>query len=133
MGSTGCPMDRMLPLECDLSSLDSVRHAVKEFIATGLHLDVLVCNAGVATLPQKVYTKDGYEMQFGVNFLGHWLLISSLLHLKPRVVNVASGAYRACKTLELDDLNFQRRPYHLFIAYAQSKLANVLCTLALQR
>jgi NAD(P)-dependent dehydrogenase (short-subunit alcohol dehydrogenase family) len=78
-------------------------------------------------------TADGFEMQIGTNHLGHFALTNLLLpHVKDRVVTIASGAHRMGK-IDLDDLNWERRSYDRWRAYGQSKLANLLFTLELQR
>lgn len=122
----------------DLSNLASVRDFVEAFKAKHSTLHGLVNNAGVMNTPQ-VQTKDGFETQFGVNHLGHFLLTELLLErLKAgapsRVVCVASVAHAGMRgskignqaTLELDDLEFAKRPYHGLVAYNQSKLAVVI-------
>jgi NAD(P)-dependent dehydrogenase (short-subunit alcohol dehydrogenase family) len=113
----------------DLADLSSVR----EFAAgwTG-DLDLLVNNAGIMAVPQ-AQTADGFELQFGTNHLGHFALTNLLLtHVTDRVVTVSSGLHRSGRIV-LDDLNWERRPYSATGAYAQSKLANLLFTLELQR
>jgi NAD(P)-dependent dehydrogenase (short-subunit alcohol dehydrogenase family) len=78
-------------------------------------------------------TKDGFEMQIGTNHLGHFALTNLLLpHVTDRVVTVSSGAHRM-GSINLDDLNWERRDYSRWRAYGQSKLANLLFTLELQR
>ena len=113
----------------DLADLDSVR----EF-ASGLKgdLDVLINNAGVMATPE-TRTKDGFELQIGTNHLGHFALTNLLLpRIRDRVVTISSGAHRMGK-IDLDDLNWERRDYKAWPAYGQSKLANLLFTLELQR
>jgi NAD(P)-dependent dehydrogenase (short-subunit alcohol dehydrogenase family) len=95
-------------------------------------LDILVNNAGVMAVPQQ-RTKDGFELQIGTNHLGHFALTNRLLrHITDRVVTVSSTAHRTGK-IRLDDLNFERGDYGRWTAYGQSKLANLLFTLELQR
>ncbi len=113
----------------DLASLDSVRAFATDW--TG-DLDVLVNNAGIMMVPAG-RTADGFELQFGTNHLGHFALTNLLLpHVTDRVVTVSSGMHRQ-GTIVLDDLNWERRPYNATKAYGQSKLANLLFTLELQR
>ncbi len=113
----------------DLTDLESVRGFAREWEGP---LDVLVNNAGIMMVPAGV-TVDGFELQFGTNHLGHFALTNLLLpHVTDRVVTVASTAHRA-GAIVLDDLNWQRRPYSPERAYGQSKLANLLFTLELQR
>ncbi|MER5521144.1 oxidoreductase [Streptomyces sp. NPDC002763] len=114
----------------DLADLASVR----EFAAGwDRPLDLLINNAGVMMLPEQS-TKDGFEMQFGTNHLGHFALTNLLLpFLKDRVVTVSSGLHRGGDgVIHFDDVNL-RGTYSPTRAYAQSKLANLLFTLELQR
>ena len=113
----------------DLADLESVRNFAGEWSGP---LDVLINNAGIMMVPAGV-TVDGFEQQFGTNHLGHFALTNLLLpHVTDRVVTVASSAHRA-GAIVLDDLNWQRRPYNPERAYGQSKLANLVFTLELQR
>ncbi|QTD99427.1 oxidoreductase [Streptomyces cyanogenus] len=114
----------------DLADLDSVR----EFAAGwDRPLDLLINNAGVMMLPEQ-RTKQGFEMQFATNHLGHFALTNLLLpHVTDRVVTVSSGAHRwGDKVIHFEDVNL-RGTYSPARAYAQSKLANLLFTLELQR
>ncbi len=93
---------------------------------------MLVNNAGVMAMPHR-RTADGFEMQIGTNHLGHFALTGLLLgHVTDRVVVVASATHRMGR-IDLDDLNFERRRYRAWPAYGQSKLANLLFVLELQR
>jgi NAD(P)-dependent dehydrogenase (short-subunit alcohol dehydrogenase family) len=114
----------------DLADLASV-HRFAEGWTGGIH--VLVNNAGVM-IPPLGRTRDGFELQFGINHLGHFALTNLLLpHITGRVVTVASGAHRS-GTIDFDDLNWERRRYGGGSGgYGQSKLANLLFTLELQR
>jgi NAD(P)-dependent dehydrogenase (short-subunit alcohol dehydrogenase family) len=113
----------------DLADLTSVRAFAQDW--TGA-LDVLVANAGIMAVPE-ARTADGFELQFGTNHLGHFALTNLLLpHVTDRVVTVSSGLH-ASGQIVLDDLNWERRKYSATGAYAQSKLANLLFTLELQR
>ena len=95
-------------------------------------LDILVNNAGVMAVPQQ-RTKDGFELQIGTNHLGHFALTNRLLPaITDRVVTLSSFAHRTGR-IRLDDLSFERRRYGRWTAYGQSKLANLLFTLELQR
>ncbi|MCW4356064.1 oxidoreductase [Hoyosella sp. YIM 151337] len=114
--------------ELDLADLSSVY----EFAKSCPRFDVLINNAGVMAVP-KSRTKDGFEMQFGTNHLGHFALTGLLLdRLGDRVVTVSSGMHLLGK-VNLADLNWERRTYRRWPAYAQSKLANLLFTYELQR
>jgi len=115
--------------ELDLSRLDSVRAFAA---ATREPVDVLVNNAGVM-VPPFARTADGFELQLGTNHLGPFALTNLLLpRITDRVVTVSSGAHRMGR-LNFDDLNWERRPYRRWAAYGQSKLANLLFTLELER
>ncbi len=113
----------------DLADLASVRSFADEWSEP---IDILVNNAGVMAIP-KAATRDGFEMQFGTNHLGHFALTNLLLpKISDRVVTLSSHAHKA-GAIDLDDLNWRARPYKPWAAYAQSKLANLLFTLELQR
>ncbi|MBX7549486.1 oxidoreductase [Streptomyces sp. NPDC004232] len=114
----------------DLADLDSVR----EFAAGwDRPLDLLINNAGVMMLPEQ-RTQQGFEMQFGTNHLGHFALTNLLLpYVTDRVVTVSSGLHRGGDgVISFEDVNLRGR-YTPTRAYAQSKLANLLFTLELQR
>jgi NAD(P)-dependent dehydrogenase (short-subunit alcohol dehydrogenase family) len=113
----------------DLADLASVRAFADAW--TG-DLDVLINNAGIMAVPQGK-TADGFESQIGTNHLGHFALTNLLLpQITDRVVTVSSGAHRFGK-MQLDDLSWERRKYDRWRVYGQSKLANLLFTLELQR
>ena len=123
-------------IECDLASLESIGNAARQFLQSFQHLDVLINNAGLFTSNRK-RTADGFEMQFGVNYLGHFLLTKAVLPAlqkvkAPRVINVSSIAHHHAH-LQLDQLKDGPNPYNGLQAYAQSKLANVLFTRELIR
>jgi NAD(P)-dependent dehydrogenase (short-subunit alcohol dehydrogenase family) len=113
----------------DLADLASVRAFADGWEGD---LDVLINNAGVMATPLH-RTRDGFELQFGTNHLGHFALTNLLLpRIRDRVVTVSSTAHRTGK-IDLDDLNWERRPYQRWGAYGQAKLANLLFTLELER
>jgi NAD(P)-dependent dehydrogenase (short-subunit alcohol dehydrogenase family) len=123
-------------LQLDLSDLDSVRAAVQTFKSRSPRLDVLCNNAGLMTLPY-TKTKDGFEMLFGTNHLGHFALTGGLIDTiratpGARVVTVSSVAHRNGR-MPLEDLNWERQAYSRGGAYGRSKLANLLFTLELER
>jgi len=115
--------------ELDLGDLASVRDFADAWSGP---LDILVNNAGIMAAPQGL-TPDGFELHIGTNHLGHFALTNLLLpHISGRVVTVSSGLARIGR-IDLDDLNWKHRPYQPMRAYGQSKLANLLFTLELQR
>lgn len=123
-----------LPL--DLADLASVAAAAAKLRAAHQRLDLLICNAGVM-VPPAGRTVDGFELQFGINHLGHFALVLQVLPLlqaatAARVVAVSSGAALFGRMV-FDDLNFERRGYQPWAAYGQSKLANLLFIEALAR
>ena len=122
--------------ELDLSSLDSIRAAARQLRSDHDRIDLLINNAGVM-YPPKANTKDGFELQFGTNHLGHFaftgLLLDRLLaSAGSRVVTVSSVGHRIRAQIHFDDLQWERR-YNRVAAYGQAKLANLLFTYELQR
>jgi NAD(P)-dependent dehydrogenase (short-subunit alcohol dehydrogenase family) len=120
----------------DLANLASVADFAARFAASHASLDLLVNNAGVMALPTRQTTADGFEMQFGTNYLGHYALTAHLLPLlrrgdRPRVVNLSSLAHR-WGAIDFDDLQ-GLRSYGPAKAYSQSKLAMLVFALELQR
>ncbi|KAK5915055.1 hypothetical protein CesoFtcFv8_000687 [Champsocephalus esox] len=112
----------------DLASLQSVRDLAKEIQENEERLDILINNAGIMYCP-KWETEDGFEMQFGVNHLGHFLLTNTLLDLlkkstPSRIVNVSSTAHEKGR-IHFEDINLDK-DYDPYTSYRQSKLANVL-------
>ncbi len=115
--------------QLDLADLASVRAFADAWTGP---VDLLVNNAGIMAIPE-YRTADGFEMQIGTNHLGHFALTNLLLpHLTDRVVTVSSQAHRT-GSIRLDDLNWEKGGYKPWAAYGQSKLANLLFTLELQR
>ncbi|MCP2167038.1 SDR family NAD(P)-dependent oxidoreductase [Goodfellowiella coeruleoviolacea] len=120
----------------DLASLDSVRAAAAELRAAHPRIDLLINNAGVMDTPKQT-TRDGFELQFGVDHLGHFALTGLLLdHLLPvpdsRVVTVSSLRHRGRARINFADLQWERS-YRRLAAYGQAKLANLMFTYELQR
>jgi NAD(P)-dependent dehydrogenase (short-subunit alcohol dehydrogenase family) len=120
----------------DLTSLDSVRRFADRFVAEGRPLDLLINNAGVMHTPFE-RTVEGFELQFGTNHLAHFvltnLLVRPLLAGAPaRVVNLSSGGHRN-SDIRWDDPNFERTEYDKIAAYGQSKTANILFSVELDR
>ncbi|XP_028719082.1 retinol dehydrogenase 13 isoform X2 [Peromyscus leucopus] len=120
----------------DLASLKSIREFARKIIKEEERVDILVNNAAVMRCPHWT-TEDGFEMQFGVNHLGHFLLTNLLLEkLKAsapsRIINLSSLAHVAGH-IDFDDLNWKTKKYDTKAAYCQSKLAVVLFTKELSR
>jgi NAD(P)-dependent dehydrogenase (short-subunit alcohol dehydrogenase family) len=118
----------------DLGSLRSVRACADELLERGKRFDVVIANAGVMATPLS-HTVDGFETQFGTNYLGHFVLINRiapLLGSGSRVVNLASSGHRF-SDVNLDDPNFTSTPYEPFVAYGRSKTANILFSVAFDR
>lgn len=127
-------------MELDLASLASVRRFAEAFLARFDRLDGLVNNAGLAFGQEGQKTEDGFDLQFGVNHLGHFLLTELLLDTlnasaPSRIVNVSSVAHAGMQgiygEIDFDDLHFEKKQFNTMNAYANSKFANVLYTIEL--
>jgi NAD(P)-dependent dehydrogenase (short-subunit alcohol dehydrogenase family) len=115
----------------DLGDLKSVRDSSNKLLEKGEPFDVVIANAGVMATPF-TYTKDGFEMQFGTNHLGHFVFvnrIASLIRAGGRLINLSSAGHRY-SNVDLQDPNFERTEYEPFVAYGRSKTANILFALA---
>jgi NAD(P)-dependent dehydrogenase (short-subunit alcohol dehydrogenase family) len=122
--------------ELDLASLSSVRSFVERFTTTHDGLDLLINNAGVMASPRR-HTADGFELHLGTNHLGHFALTNLLLRLMEgrddaRVVTLSSNAHKTVRGIAFDNLNGDRH-YFRWNAYGQSKLANLMFALELDR
>jgi len=118
----------------DLSNLKSVRDGADKLLKKGEPFDVVVANAGVMATPFS-HTTDGFEMQFGTNHLGHFVLanrIASLVRSGGRLINLSSAGHRY-SNVDLQDPNFERTPYDPFVAYGRSKTANILFAVAFDK
>ncbi len=120
----------------DLADLESIRIFAENFNRKFEKLDLLINNAGVMT-PPYTKTKDGFELQFGTNHLGHFALTGLLIDLikktpNSRIVNVSSTAHKIGK-LNFEDLNWETRRYNKMQSYGDSKLANLYFTNELQK
>jgi NAD(P)-dependent dehydrogenase (short-subunit alcohol dehydrogenase family) len=118
----------------DLLSLDSVRTGAANISSNHRVIDLLVNNAGIMAGPFR-HTADGHEAQFGVNHLAHFVLTTALTPnllaaRESRIVNLSSAGH-AFGGFDLDDVDFERRPYTGFAGYGQSKTANILFSVAL--
>lgn len=115
----------------DLADLSSVKNFTDEYKKKYDKLDILINNAGVM-IPPYSKTKDGFELQFGTNHLGHFALTLQLLDLiektpASRIVNVASAAHKYGK-INFEDLTWEKRKYKAWKAYGDSKIANLYFT-----
>ena len=122
--------------ELDLTSLESIRAAAQQLRSEHDRIDLLINNAGVMWTPKST-TKDGFELQFGTNHLGHFaftgLLLDRLLPVAgSRIVTVSSVGHRIRADIHFDDLQWERS-YNRVAAYGQAKLANLMFTYELQR
>jgi NAD(P)-dependent dehydrogenase (short-subunit alcohol dehydrogenase family) len=137
----GHPAARLEVRRVDLADLASVREFADGLLADGVPIDLLLNNAGVMTPPRRMTTADGFELQFGSNYLGPFALTMRLLPLvlsadAPRVVTMSSGLANFGR-IRFEDLQWERR-YRTIAAYSQSKLADLylarqLATVATQR
>jgi len=131
-GATGVEL-----YQADLASLDSVREFTDRFLADGPdRLDLVIANAGIMGCPQGT-TADGFELQFGTNHLGHFVLVNRLLPLlltgpPARVVMLSSAGHRF-GDVSLEDPNFETTPYDEWLSYGRAKTANVLFAVELDR
>lgn len=129
------PEARLEHVLLDLADLHSVEQAAEELGRRFDRIDALVNNAGVMQTPLR-RTAQGFELQLGTNHLGHFrlnaLLFETLEASGARIVPVSSIAHKMGR-IDLEDLNFERRAYDPTTAYAQSKLANLMYGLELQR
>eukprot|EP00878_Enallax_costatus_P010798 GHUV01011275.1.p1 GENE.GHUV01011275.1~~GHUV01011275.1.p1 ORF type:complete len:277 (+),score=52.87 GHUV01011275.1:180-1010(+) len=141
------PNAKLTVMACDLSSLASVKKFAEEFKRTGKPCHMLICNAGVMACPY-MKTKDGHEMQYGTNHLGHFALVKQLLPVlsdtgaksgaHSRVVVLSSAAHfnpykkEHGGPIKFDHIDSEEG-YNEWGAYGQSKLCNVLMTRELQR
>lgn len=123
-------------VELDLGSFAGTKEAAARISAAHDHVDILVNNAGLMAMPEQ-RTSDGYEMQFGVNHLGHWILTAGLLRPllaapAARVVTVTSTAHHMGRAVDPDNVNLEGN-YSPWGAYGRAKLANFHFAIGLQR
>jgi NAD(P)-dependent dehydrogenase (short-subunit alcohol dehydrogenase family) len=131
----GSDSDTVQFIACDLASLESIRHCAREARERYAAIDLQINNAGVMACPLS-RTAEGFEMQFGTNHLGHFLLTNLLMPLiesgqNQRIVNLSSRGHHRDQ-VHFDDPNYSTRDYEKWAAYGQSKTANVLFTVALE-
>ncbi|KAH7137744.1 WW domain-containing oxidoreductase [Dactylonectria macrodidyma] len=127
-------------IEMRLDSLESVRAAAKAFLGQSDKLNLLILNAGIMCTPDEK-TEDGFELQFGTNYIGHFLLFQLLKpallagtspSLQSRVVSVSSIAHNE-SGIRFHDLNFEKEPHNPWLAYGQSKTANIYLANEIER
>lgn len=131
-----CENAKLQVMELDLSSLVLIRKFTNEFKSVYNKLDILINNAGVM-VPPYGNTEDGFELQLGINHLGHFALTAQLFDFmqksnSPRIVNVSSAAHKI-GNLNFEDLNWTKRKYNDWKAYGDSKIANLYFTFELKR
>ena len=124
----------VIPLPMDLGDFASVRRFVAEMLENESQIDLLINNAGIMACPE-ARIEGGWESQFGVNHLGHFVLTKGLLPAllaadSPRVVSLSSIGHRR-GGVNFEDINFEKTPYEKWTAYAQAKTANALFALGL--
>ena len=124
----------LIPLPMDLGDFASVRRFVAEMLENESQIDLLINNAGIMACPE-AHIEGGWESQFGVNHLGHFVLTKGLLPAllaadSPRVVSLSSIGHRR-GGVNFEDINFEKTPYEKWTAYAQAKTANALFALVL--
>ena len=121
-------------VELDLTILSSVRECANALLAKGAAFDLVIANAGVMATPFSC-TADHFEMQFGTNHLGHFVLVNRIAPLirdGGRLINLSSAGHRF-SNVDLEDPNFERTPYDPFVAYGRSKTANILFAVEFDR
>jgi NAD(P)-dependent dehydrogenase (short-subunit alcohol dehydrogenase family) len=130
-------------VEMDNTSLSSVRAAAQTILQkSNGQVNILVNNAGIMALQKLEHTNDGFEMQFGVNHLAHFLLFELLKpallasaspEFSSRVVNVSSSAHHVASINETGDYNFEKTEYNDWVSYGQSKTANIYMANEIER
>jgi NAD(P)-dependent dehydrogenase (short-subunit alcohol dehydrogenase family) len=134
---------RVSLVEMDQASLASVRSAAAIILEkSNNQVNILVNNAGVLGSKEIQFTQDGHEIHFGINHLSHFLLFHKLKHalirsstatFPSRVVMVSSSGHRVCELFQSDDYNMQKQGYNVFLAYPNSKVANVYMANEIER
>ncbi|MFT3850761.1 MAG: SDR family NAD(P)-dependent oxidoreductase [Propionivibrio sp.] len=122
-------------VECDLASLASVRACADSLNAKGDEFDVVIANAGLMAAAEKRETVDGFELQFGTNHLGHFVLVNRIARLIKdggRLVSLSSRGHQR-SDVNLDDPSFEHTEYTPFGAYGRSKTANILFAVEFDR
>jgi NAD(P)-dependent dehydrogenase (short-subunit alcohol dehydrogenase family) len=134
--------DRVTLVEMELESFDSVRAAAKTILSRTDKVNILINNAGMMAVPTLQHTREGHELHFGTNHLGHFLffkllkralLAATTPELQSRVVSVASSAHRSSGLNETDNYAYQKGGYDAQLAYGQSKTANIYMANEIER
>ncbi|KAL1797071.1 hypothetical protein ACET3X_005611 [Alternaria dauci] len=130
-------------VEMDNTSLESVRRAAKDILEkSNNQVNILINNAGIMAVQTLEKTKDGFEMQFGVNHLAHFLLFellkpallaSATPEFSSRVVNLSSSAHHVASINESGNYNFEKTEYNDWVAYGQAKTANIYMANEIER
>ena len=129
--------ERVDVVALELGSLKSVRDCAATYLANHDTLDVLINNAGVMACPE-AKTEDGFELQFGSNHLGHFVLTCALAPALinagegARIVSLSSAAHHM-SPIDFDDVQFESRSYHKWVSYGQSKTANALFAVGIDK
>nr|WP_246586908.1 SDR family NAD(P)-dependent oxidoreductase [Stakelama flava] len=121
---------RLVPM--DLADLASVRSVADALVTADEPLDLVIANAGIMATPALEHTKEGFELQFGTNFLGHFVLaqrLAPLMREGGRLIVLSSNAHRMAD-VDLVDYNFESTPYDPWTAYGRSKTADALLAIA---
>lgn len=134
------PKADLIPMQLDLSDMASIKSFAQSFLALDIPLHVLINNAGLVS-NKKEFTKDGFELQFGVNHLGHFYLTQLLTDkikasAPSRIINVSSCTnvqFLSKKGIDFDNLNGEKEGYSPMTSYATTKLANIYHARELQR
>jgi NAD(P)-dependent dehydrogenase (short-subunit alcohol dehydrogenase family) len=127
----------------DNTSLSSVRAAAETILRkSNNQVNILINNAGIMAIPKLEYAKDGFEMQFGVNHISHFLLFqllkpallaSASAQLSSRVVNLSSSAHNVAGINDPGNYNFEKGGYQAWVSYGQSKTANIYMANEIER
>ncbi|WYZ36164.1 hypothetical protein EsH8_XI_000047 [Colletotrichum jinshuiense] len=134
--------DHMDIVEMDQESLESVRGAAKQILSRTDTINILINNAGIMAVPTLEFTNDGHELHFGVNHLSHFLffqllkpalLASSTPEFNSRVISLSSASHGIHCINDSENYNFQKGEYQPYIAYGQSKTANIYFANELER
>lgn len=134
--------NRAFLVEMELESFDSVKTAAHTILSQTDKVNILINNAAIMAVPTLQHTREGHELHFGTNYLGHFLLFQLLKpallaasspELQSRVVSVASSAHRSSGLNDTDNYGYQKGGYDAQLAYGQSKTANIYMANEIER